>query len=867
MFRRPVKPKRNNAMQSRIRRRALEEEEDQDDDNDTHQDMNVSITKNNDTNLTGDGLNSQQDESYNLLAAKKKSQQAKSSRKNHNKKKRTIVTTSSFGAMQVESTQEEQGEGDAANTQLGHNSNAGSIQVESHPMGTSYNTSSSTSTSKTAANNKTSRYDKDALAELRAQQQYQKQQEQQGKADTAPEGNTAPFVIHQYNQNATGDAPMATTTSSSTSGEAADYIPIGVKKPSQQCHQKQQEKTILAGDDAFETIARDMPSSSSLYYKLQQDQDDHLLERLQHSTPLDKEQYQEQEQLLKGKEEEPQDMEWEAQLTRRAGVSDTNSLSSSHQQNTHIHTANSTPANATASNANLPKQTSSLGQLRQHLRSATSKLQTQQMDSNRIAERRRNQVKQIEEELIHYQHDLKISGKAHEYFQQLRHRLATWIGALRDLNDRVKPLQEALFALQAQVAANSRWKDWQDDVVAILSETDQLERVLGRQSGLEAAVLNATVPDGIDEFGRNVQSQYSRQREQRFRRWKEATCVSSSVPLSLAPVPTSPPTNTTVTGSVLDTELDRFVTEKEQEEFRERHMALQKALTVALDEVDEEFTKLQQLVDDFADWQKNYPTEYRQCFTSLSLADLASVLVRVELCALNDPWDESQGYNQGKWTAVIRAARESGVLDQAGTERLVEKSVLPSIESLAAKSGIDLASRQDVQSIGAFLVHVQGLLGDDSAVMEKIRHRLVAFFKLYLDDISIPIVRSDGQGPQEGSSEIEVEMQREAILYTTVRQMHRIKTILANTMTHWIPFLQSDQVFVAELLDFIGSKFLPLLSSLGTIEQPCFFASPSDCFRELWELLLPTQWLMRPECMVLAIPIQAAAVAYGLSEA
>jgi len=63
-----------------------------------------------------------------------------------------------------------------------------------------------------------------------------------------------------------------------------------------------------------------------------------------------------------------------------------------------------------------------------------------------------------------------------------------------------------------------------------------------------------------------------------------------------------------------------FVSDGEAETFRGRHKALGKALSVAMDELEEECTVLQNLVDLFDQCRSAYPEEHTQCFASLGLA-------------------------------------------------------------------------------------------------------------------------------------------------------------------------------------------------------------------------------------------------------
>jgi hypothetical protein len=95
--------------------------------------------------------------------------------------------------------------------------------------------------------------------------------------------------------------------------------------------------------------------------------------------------------------------------------------------------------------------------------------------------------------------------------------------------------------------------------------------------------------------------------------------------------------------------------------------------------------------------------------------------------------------------------------------------------------------------------------------------------------------------------------------------MHRLEKIARNVLKHWSPILSVDDEFIGMMLDFISNKFLFLLSSLHGVEQASqFAATPADVFGGVWNAVKATGWLERPEWMIQASPICAAAIAYGI---
>jgi hypothetical protein len=450
---------------------------------------------------------------------------------------------------------------------------------------------------------------------------------------------------------------------------------------------------------------------------------------------------------------------------------------------------------------------------------------------------REAEVLQTKSELHRQEGDLNQSGRALEYYQGLRETLASWVGALRELNGKVKPIQEALHELESEVAASERWRDWENDTISVLHQAGQLDQVLGRQP--PSTIFDKIMT--IDEFGRDIKSQHAMHREKRFRHRQLIQQQRRE--------------------AVRGDESDAFLSEEEQEGFRERHVALQRALKVAMDDLDDTYTKLQNIVGVFEEWYKMNPEEYRQCFASLSLGDLASVLVKADLCSLNDPWNESEGYNEAKWIPVAHGATEA--LDQAGLARIVEKAVIPALTDLFARSGYNLISSRQARSLSAFYLQVQTLIPENSAILSKLRQQVTSYIQAQLQDISVAILFNPLVLPSATVVEDDAEL-REAIHAATAGQMHRLGKIGRNLLVHWSPILQVDDDFIGMLLDFISNKFLFLLSSLHGVEQAQFAATPADVFGVVWNAVKATGWLERPEWMIQASPLRAAAMAYKL---
>jgi len=511
---------------------------------------------------------------------------------------------------------------------------------------------------------------------------------------------------------------------------------------------------------------------------------------------------------------------WEAEVTRRAGLA---------------HTKKSKKTLATTT----PSQSLSIEQLKRQVNTTLVQLQEQRDDLERARQRRQTEVIQTQEEYQRQDQELETSGKAVEFYQQLRLKLALWVGALRELTIKVAPIEEALHELETDVAASQRWQDWEDDTISTLHEADLLEQVLGRQPAASIFEKITTV----DEFGRDVKSHYVMQREKRNTHRRQVREQRKQ-------------RHEDVRGD----ESDAYLSDQEQENFRERHMALHKALNIAIRDLDDEYTELHKLFEVFQEWHKLYAEDYQQCFASLSLADMASVLIRVELCSLNDPYNESESYNEAKWTTIVHNASEELVLDNEGVERVVEKAVLPALSDLLDKSGYNLVSTKQTQTLSSFYKLVARVLPTESPMWVKLRDQLTAYIRARLDEMAIPIVRKTITEPPPDREDM-----KEAVYAAKVGHMHRLKKVILNVVKYWGPLLEENDYFIDCILDFASSKFLVLLSSLHDYEQPKFAETPADVFLSIWEVLKQNDWLERPEFAVQSAPLRAATSIYKIS--
>jgi hypothetical protein len=493
---------------------------------------------------------------------------------------------------------------------------------------------------------------------------------------------------------------------------------------------------------------------------------------------------------LKETMQEDTPQEWEDEITRRAGV--------------HAFQKKSTAF-----------ETTSISKLKEQVQATLLHLRNQQEDLHQAFNRRQVEVNQTKEEFERQDAEVKSAGTALEYYQELRMELSSWVGALRDLKNKVSPLQDALRLVDKEFS--DRWVGLEDDTVNVLRENGLLSQVLGRQPGIpqEAATV-------VDEFGRDMKPQHIMAREKRARqKVRNERLINGD-------------------------ESDALIAENEKNELLERRMALREALKVAMNELDDHYASITNLIVVFVKWSTSYREDYKQCYAGMSLADLSSILVQVDLCSSHHPlhWI-SDGFS---W---INSFQEISALDDKIEEkplyRMIDKVLIPVVEDILQEQAYSVISRQQTRSLSTFFDQVSKLLPKGNILIAKLSSRLVQYIHGSLRGMAIPLMKPGM--PTNATDDV-----REAVTYATKGQLLRIERIVSNLLTYWAPPL-GDKL-AEPILDFLSSQFLFLLSSFEERK------ASAEAFGRVWTCLQTTNWLGRPEFMLQTALIRAAATAF-----
>jgi hypothetical protein len=529
---------------------------------------------------------------------------------------------------------------------------------------------------------------------------------------------------------------------------------------------------------------------------------------------------------------------WEDQIERRAGIKFSSDIPKS-------------------SSSSIPSKLISLEDLSQNLQSTIESIETRRDELNHAVNRREADRDHAISESRMQQKTLEETGAACEYYQKLRHDLTVWVGAIRDLQSKVHPVLEA-FQDMLQIQNEDidiEFRSLQDDCIGILKDIGLLNCVLGRHSDIPTT---DGVPT-IDEFGRDVRSQYLRDRDNRFQKRRQKIESSAN-------------SETSITWPSLSYMIQSMYEDHDE---RQRCEALHEAMKAVFHDLDQDFTNSQNLRHIFDNWRSKYADDYEQCYAALSLGDLLSALLLAGLCksswfpdilSKNGPGnidpkfpDELNNFLTNQVTAIEKEDHES-------FQRAVEKSLLPVILDLFRKS----------PNINVFLLrnnsrHLSSLVGLTSKWIEDSQNHLAQLhnvisdsMKDVLNGIAIPVLKIDHNANNEEDGFTESF----AVKFANQYIVQIVQELLCNMIMDWFPLLPLDEDGgengIHFVLNFINDKLLMLLSSLGSGES----SLNKEVFGSVWKALKhdSRKLLENPSLMLITTPLRAAKFAYQPEE-
>jgi len=483
-----------------------------------------------------------------------------------------------------------------------------------------------------------------------------------------------------------------------------------------------------------------------------------------------------------------EDREWEEQVAARAGIARDQT------------TVPSPP---------------SLTTLRQQFQSSLTALKKQQESLGSTLRRRRSEMTQSEADWKRHKDILQTKGSACSDYQELRNDLVAWVGALRDVHSKIQPLSETLSDLIVETlnAGQQGWVDLQEDTVSVLMEHDLIDQCIGRQPAIPEESTE------VDEFGRDIKSQFRRSRDRRYRtRLEHPTTI---------------------------TDLSIFFP-KDNTDLLERYGNLQTALGVALDDLDSQYISMEALLAVFSKWRSSYPQEYKDSYASLSLSKLLVVLWKIDYC-------------RSTWAKSILQATNLQPLELEFSMQLNNTQFQKELQSSHcsfSESLVRLLLQASPMlcfgsSVFSILLVKDLLRPKENELSAETMSSVHSSVRNLLDSMSLPLVKDTASADPQAEH---------ALNFARVSQPEMIQKVLVNILKYWLtcfPSSEAQKSFGKLILEFVSAKYLLLLSPLNNANQ--FFAP-------VWMELSQTDLLESPDLMLESAPIRAAARAYELQQ-
>lgn len=273
--------------------------------------------------------------------------------------------------------------------------------------------------------------------------------------------------------------------------------------------------------------------------------------------------------------------------------------------------------------------------------------------------------------------------------------------------------------------------------------------------------------------------------------------------------------------SVDDSDAD--LSDNELEEQIQRMDALEEALFLAKDELDDRYCSLSALQDLFLSWSKHSPDDYKRCYAKLSLVDLSAVLVNAETCTkistlrctdasgpnifnvTDFDWvvtassfersETPQEDNDQDEEKSSKGEAENNSGSDEGEDKLVCaiscKVILPYLLLLlgvgsdghARKPLYDPFSSHQTDMVKSLLHFLKEIYTDTNA-LQRCTKNILNVFKATIESSAVLLVKSDAlkvlEGKEmDGGTDEDQQTLKDAVTYSIFEQAHRLQSSVA----------------------------------------------------------------------------------------
>ena len=562
------------------------------------------------------------------------------------------------------------------------------------------------------------------------------------------------------------------------------------------------------------------------------------------------------------------------------------------------------------------RSSSSLSQMRASLQPTIANLSNINSDLESSIHRHQSSLSSTHEDLTKHRTTLQKHGQALEYYQGLREDLATWMGALRELNGMIEKVELAKGKIEHEMTCTKmeQFWEWGNDCTEVLERQGLLKtKVVG--DGIDNNAIVEQIRQ-VDEFGRDLSSMSSMARVKRWnqRRKQCAKRMQQDHDGNNSKNPLQQRMECSNEDNIVPAEFD---------EWESRYDALQQAIGIIPNLVDDSYLSITNLCTLFNDWEQLYPDDYKNCYAELSLVQMISVLVRLELCQKSDvlglyhtlPSSSSGGcldVTEFKWFGDLqkfnaqREATHAGEVDKVTDQTEPRKSVLLEVvQKQVINHFMDTLSIQDGNEHGAYdpssttqtkqmcstLKSILRYLSNHNdrdvctETLDKVIDALLLSLKHYIGKITVPVVDAskvsviqDDFVARDGAKDFDDEAS-DAIAYATLIQAKELCKLVKIVLEHWYPTINQElhntqKEGVSSLVkfvyeDLINSRILPTLQSLRDISSGSnaqgekYSEMPKVLISDIMDALQGADLLEKDEWMLIAAPLRVASRQLG----
>ena len=491
------------------------------------------------------------------------------------------------------------------------------------------------------------------------------------------------------------------------------------------------------------------------------------------------------------------------------------------------------------------------------INTAVERIQDTQSELRSLMQRRQAELTHIESDKERFTSEVNQAESMSRWFHSTRNHLANWIGALRDLDSKLRKIENAiLFAVKENLALSKmRQRQFEDDLQYMLNEKSLLKSSAGR-----TATKETTDTISVDEFGRNLSNRSNIERIDRYKRQME-NIHRQRLFLALSE------SNDSVIeqAAQLYSSVDNEESSDDRDLLDQQKQTLSLALNAAVTDTNEEFLSLSKMLHFQQEWLDTYPEEYMKCNARSGFSNLLQILARFDLINRHEIlWSlsgineamldleinyEKQFFNEialDELFSYFKSIIQSGYNPQSEHQTIILTTMYKSLKENYLKSK-DCESKLNI-------------LND--CILENLR--------TVVEDVSIQIPRFDHFNE---NTDLCWSSEKGHLLFFVLVQFHRMKKTVLNLIKYWVPLFsnmenpQIEKDFAQTILmEAVSIRLLPMLTSMRESPNATIVSMGktmlSDLYLELRNSCL--SWLQSPDLMLFTSPLRASLHAFDI---